>query len=180
MNTTSVPDLEHGESSSGFQNTVGLLVFVSVGGLIGFLSLYLLYLSGKMQWFPGVPPTSAGGTASSPMNRSVNGVNGLMTIYLPLFSAILVAFSLASRLPTILGNEESRERLRNLLWHGVIPVGTVMFFVLLVFRFLGGRMFGYEWMGTSTMVFLAVVAGVMLVGVIANALFKPTRQQETA
>lgn len=158
---------EHPQTSSGYQATIGLLILISLSALLGFMLLYLLYLGGNLQWVPGVPPVnlSTSNHREVLLGNAITGTSGLLSIYAPIFSVIIVSFVLMTRLPPILSNQQKREDLYKMLWHGVIPIGAVVFFALLVFRFLGGRFMNMEWMVSSMMMFLLVIAGVIFTGI---------------
>jgi hypothetical protein len=158
---------ENPQTSSGYQATIGLLILISLSSLVGFMMTYLSYLGNNMQWFPGVPAisTATGNYKDVLFGNAISGSGGFLTVYAPIFSAIIVSFVLMTRLPPILSNKQKREDLYKMLWHGVIPIGTVVFFALLVFRFLGGRFMNMEWMISSTLMFILVIAGVIFTGI---------------
>lgn len=158
---------ENPQTSSGYQATIGLLILISLSSLVGFILLYLSYLGGKMQWFPGVPMVnlSTSNYKDVLFGNAISGSSGFLSVYAPIFSAIIVSFVLMTRLPPILANQQKREDLYKMLWHGVIPIGTVVFFALLVFRFLGGRFMNMEWMVSSMLMFILVIAGVVFTGI---------------
>ena len=159
---------EDAETSSGYQGTVGLLIMMSSTAIIGTFILYLLFLSGNMDWFPLM--TKVSDVSMTPIRRSILGSSGLLTTYVPIFSLILVSFTLMTRLPPILSNPEKRNSLYNSLWHGVIPIGIVVFFALLVFRFLGGRLGNFTGGLQTSIMFIMVITGVIVTGLITKAL----------
>lgn len=171
--------LENAQTASGFQSTIGLLILMSSTALVFVFALYLLYLSGKSQWLPGVPFVNGKipGAEIKRMRYSIEGTEGFIMSYAPIFTMILVSFAIVTRLPPILSSETTREKLYNLLWNGVIPIGSVMFFVLLVFRFLGSRMMGEENALPSTLMFLAIIIGVISTGIVMKILIRPSSPQ---
>lgn len=158
---------ENPQTASGYQATIGLLILISLSSLVGFVLVYLLYLAGKLQGFPGVPAVnlSTSNYRDVLLRNSITGTSGFLSVYAPIFSAIIVSFVLMTRLPPILGNKQKREKLYKMLWHGVIPIGTVIFFALLVFRFLGGRFMNIEGMMSGMLMFILVIGGVIFTGI---------------
>jgi hypothetical protein len=164
---TSISTDEQPQTSSGYQATIGLLILISLSSLLGLLLMYLLYLGAKLQWFPGTPfiNFSTSNYRDVLLRNAISGSSSFLTVYAPIFSSIIVSFVLLTRLPPILSNKKKREDLYKMLWHGVIPIGTVVFFALLVFRFLGGKFMNMESMISGTMMFLLVIAGVVFTGI---------------
>jgi|AntAceMinimDraft_6_1070360.scaffolds.fasta_scaffold00656_13 hypothetical protein len=176
---TTISIKEDPQTASGYQATVGLMILLSLSSLVGFVLVYLMYLGGNMQWFPGAPFVNMENYKTELLKNAIHGTQGFLTMYAPIFACIIVSFVLVTRLPVILGNEKKREDLYKMLWHGVIPIGTVTFFALLVFRFLGGRFMNMEWVSSGMLMFILVIAGVIFTGIGFKAVLnvpKPSAQ----
>jgi hypothetical protein len=153
---------EQPETSSGVGDTIGLLLLMSASSLVGFYIMYSLYSRELLDTLPILPKAKL-----TDLSTRFKGLDGLFTIYIPIIVFILVGFVLVNRLPLILGNAEKREKLYNRLWHGLIPIGSVLFFVLLVFRFLGSKFVNIESTWMNMLTFVLIVMGVIGTGLVS-------------